>query len=44
MAKVHRNGKLYWATIPIDLVRKMSLKQNDIVIMKIGEAKPPEGF
>lgn len=43
-AKVHRNGKLYYVTIPIETVRKMSIKQNDLVIMKIGRASPPEGF
>lgn len=43
-AKVHRNGKMYYVTIPTDTVRKMTIKQNDLVIMKICRASPPEGF
>ena len=43
-AKVHRNNKVYYVTIPVDTIRKMGLKKDDLVIMKIGRASPPEGF
>lgn len=43
-ATVHMNSRVYYVTIPMDVVRKMSIRKNDLVMMKIAHASPPEGF
>lgn len=43
-ATVHMNSKVYYVTIPMDTVRKLSLKRNDFVMIKIAHTSPPDGF
>lgn len=43
-ARVHMNSKVYYVTIPMDVVRKMGVKKDDLVMMKIAHGSPPEGF
>lgn len=43
-AKVHMNNKVYYVTIPRDIIRRMSIKKDDLVVMKIAFASPPNGF
>lgn len=43
-ASVHMNNKVYYITIPRDVVRKMAIRKNDLVIVKLAHGAPPEGF
>lgn len=43
-AKVHMNSKVYYVTIPMEVVRKMGIRKDDLVMMKIAHGSPPEGF
>lgn len=43
-ASVHMNSKVYYITIPRDIVRKMAIRKNDLVIVKLAHGAPPEGF
>ena len=43
-ARVHMNSKVYYVTIPREVVRKMGLRRDDLVAVKVGRTQPPEGF
>lgn len=43
-ATVHMNSKVYYVTIPRDVVRKMSIRKDDLVVVKVAHTSPPEGF
>lgn len=43
-ATVHMNSRVYYVTIPMDTVRKMAIRKNDLVMIKIAHTAPPEGF
>lgn len=43
-ATVHMNNKVYYVTIPKEIIRKMSIKKNDLVAVKVAHTTPPEGF
>ena len=43
-ATVHMNSRVYYVTIPMDTVRKLSIKRDDLVMIKIAHTSPPDGF
>ena len=43
-ATVHMNSRVYYVTIPRDVVRKMSIRKDDLVVVKVAHTSPPEGF
>ena len=43
-ATVHMNSRVYYVTIPRDVVRKMGIRKDDLVVVKVAHTSPPEGF